>query len=365
MECRYAELDALRGIAACVVVLRHVVNVIPVSDSPLLKVALLESPLRLLFAAHEAVMLFFLLSGFVLSVRTQPYVPYITRRIFRIYFPYLAALALAVIGAAFLHGPVPALSGWFSITWSRPVTTALVLQHVLFIGKYDAAQYNTAFWSLIYEMRISIFFPLVYMMARRIPLVGLVLIGIAASSVACVAHSSPYSADYLITLHYAAIFSIGSFLAQHRASLQARASALRKSTFVWLLLLSFLLITYGQGLPSLIRRFEPLTDWPVVAGCCGLMLAAISSPKASAVLRTGALQFLGRISYSLYLVHATVLFTLVHLFYGRLPLAVILGMFLLLSFALSWLFHVAVEMPATEAGRRFTARAPVQLPVSR
>ena len=49
-------------------------------------------------------MLFFLLSGFVLSVpylrgKGQAYPVYLIRRILRIYAPYLAALALAVAGA--------------------------------------------------------------------------------------------------------------------------------------------------------------------------------------------------------------------------------------------------------------------------
>jgi peptidoglycan/LPS O-acetylase OafA/YrhL len=107
---------------------------------------------------------------------------------------------------------------------------------------------------------------------------------------------------------------------------------------------------------SLIERFEPLTDWPVVVGCSGLVMLSIATRRIGSMLRSAVPQFLGRISYSLYLVHATVLFTLVHLLYGRWPIAAILALFLPLSIALSWLFHLAIEVPAISAGRMAQAR---------
>jgi hypothetical protein len=36
-----------------------------------------------------------------------------------------------------------------------------VLQHVFFLGDYDSSAYNTAFWSVVQEMRISIVFPFI------------------------------------------------------------------------------------------------------------------------------------------------------------------------------------------------------------
>lgn len=351
---RFPELDALRGLAACVVMMRHFVMAMPDSR---LHFVLLRSPLRTLFAAHEAVMLFFLLSGFVLSISPPtPYIPYIAKRICRIYLPYLAALVLAILGAAFLHGVGKTPSDWFATTWSGPVSPALVLQHVLFLGKYDVAQFNTAFWSLVYEMRISLFFPLVYLLASSIPVGWIAGIGLGGSSIAWVLHSSPYTADYAVTFHYAAFFCLGSLLAQRREVLCSRLRSLRKPARLGLAVLCLGLFTYGQGPLPLIRRFEPLTDWPVVAGCSGLVLLAIADDRIGAILRSAVPQFLGRISYSLYLVHATVLFALVHLLYGRWPMPGVLALFLPLSIVLSWLFHHAIEVPAISAGRMAQAR---------
>jgi peptidoglycan/LPS O-acetylase OafA/YrhL len=205
-------------------------------------------------------------------------------------------------------------------------------------------------------MRISIFFPLVYMAARSIPIGWIAVMGFVASNIACALHSSPYSADYAMTFHYAAIFCLGSLLAQRRDVLCLRLQALKKSTLTWMLVLCLGLFTYGQGPLSVIRRFEPLTDWGVVAGCSGLVMLAIADDRVGSFLRSAIPQFLGRISYSLYLVHATVLFALVHLLYGRWPLALILALFLPLSITLAWLFHLAIEVPAIHAGRMAQAR---------
>lgn len=351
---RFHELDALRGLAACVVMLRHFVMAMPEGN---LHFLLLRTPLRVFFAAHEAVLLFFLLSGFVLSVSAPgTYFAYIAKRICRIYLPYLAALLLAVLGAAYLHGVGSTPSEWFATTWSGPVSKALVFQHVLFLGKYDVAQFNTAFWSLVYEMRVSIFFPLVYLAARRISIGWIAAMAFVASSIASALHSSPYSADYAMTFHYAAIFCLGSLLAQRRDALCLRIQALKGSTVIWMTVLCLGLFTYGQGPLSVIRRFEPLTDWPVVFGCCGLVLLSIGSDRIGSFLRSAIPQFLGRISYSLYLVHATVLFALIHLLYGRWPLPLILALFLPLSITLGWVFHLAIEVPAIRAGRMAQAR---------
>jgi peptidoglycan/LPS O-acetylase OafA/YrhL len=97
---RYAKLDALRGIAALIVVVRHFVNIFPRDAYPVADL-LVKAPTRILFAAHEAVLLFFLLSGFVLATSiissgglssgSMPsgagYLTYVRKRVYRIYPP--------------------------------------------------------------------------------------------------------------------------------------------------------------------------------------------------------------------------------------------------------------------------------------
>src|SRR5882762_8330002 len=90
----YPQLDALRGIAALMVVINHFVLV-----GPLWWVT--RSPLRVVALGHEAVILFFILSGFVLTLQLNSssrinYLDYLIKRICRIYLPYLAVLLAAI-----------------------------------------------------------------------------------------------------------------------------------------------------------------------------------------------------------------------------------------------------------------------------
>src|SRR5665213_3578455 len=167
---RFHELDAMRGLAAVVVLGNHFRNMF--YPTVLFAHGWQSVFLYPLVSGRESVMFFFLLSGFVLSLpflrgKRQPYSIFLRRRILRIYGPYLGALVLALIGCALWHNR-PGSTGWRGATWSNQVDLRSVLQHVLFIGNYNYERYNTAFWSLVYEMRISIIFPLLFVVANRL-----------------------------------------------------------------------------------------------------------------------------------------------------------------------------------------------------
>src|ERR1043165_7640264 len=99
---RIRALDGLRGVAALSVVALHVLSAIPGFDAALehwpgpdsTMAALEASPLRLLWAGHAAVILFFVLSGFVLTLQLErshsgasAYAVYVVRRLSRLYLP--------------------------------------------------------------------------------------------------------------------------------------------------------------------------------------------------------------------------------------------------------------------------------------
>jgi peptidoglycan/LPS O-acetylase OafA/YrhL len=126
---RYAELDSLRGIAALTVVFYHfrLMWLFSVQEH---RWSVVLNPIT---CGHEAVLLFFLLSGFVLAIpnlrgKGQPYPIYLLRRSLRIYAPYLFALLFAVAGASVWHGPL-GHGYWAANTWSQPVSRHLVLAH--------------------------------------------------------------------------------------------------------------------------------------------------------------------------------------------------------------------------------------------
>lgn len=107
----YPELDALRGIAALIVVLGHYVRIWDSSAMQPTARKVIEEFLHPIFNGGSSVILFFLLREFVLALPYKrgtelPYGVFVRRRLAHIYLPYLAALAIALLGDVCFHNPL-------------------------------------------------------------------------------------------------------------------------------------------------------------------------------------------------------------------------------------------------------------------
>lgn len=366
---RLAELDSLRGYAALVVVLNHFAFVFgPRTVAPgyryiprLYEVMEL-SPLHLLIAGHEAVLLFFLLSGFVLTLPylRQPaptYNKFLVKRAFRLYAPYVIALLIACLANAFVMGTTaPDVSDWFRHVWSLPPDRDSIVQHVLLIGRYDYSRYNTAFWSLVYEARISLIFPLIVLLVKKLTWrksLGIaLLLSAAAQGVALVVVDQTYVA----TVHYIALFIIGSLGAQYHDSLSAWMKRIGKKGHIWLLGSAFCILGTSQLLkhvPGILHKLQLLTDWPAIAGCAVLLISALETRGFKMHLLGVVPQYLGKISYSLYLIHATVLFVMVRFLLWKMPIVFLFLSYISVALVVSSIFHLAIEAPSIRLGRYY------------
>ena len=355
---RLVSLDSLRGLAALSVVFYHFrrLQEVPLNThSKILGVTLLQ----LITAGTEAVVLFFILSGFVLSIpairgKPQPYRVFFVRRVFRIYLPYLAALGFAVWGALTFHGGLP-LSPWFHKTWSHPVDSGLVWQHIFFWGSFDDAQFNTAFWSVIVEMRVSLFFPVLCALTLKMkPGLSLVFAaGLSALSfLLCFLY--PQQQSLFLTFHYTALFVVGIFLARLQKKMSALYATLSRLAKFALAILSLLMFVYGGRLVFRFTSASQLVDWPIALGAAGIMFFGLNSGLFKKILLVRPIQWLGLSSYSMYLMHGTVLFTLVYALYGRIPLLAILPIYLFSVLIVTTCFYFLVEKPTMEWGRRLS-----------
>jgi peptidoglycan/LPS O-acetylase OafA/YrhL len=368
---RFYELDSLRGLAALTVVFHHFFRLC----SPHITHVIDRSPLRLLVAGHQAVILFFLLSGFVLTLPYKKkgslnYGPFLLKRVCRIYLPYLGALAFAVLCDLHFSKHVPDKNYWINLTWSAPVTTHLVLQHILFLGNHDWSQFNTAFWSLVYEMRISLAFPFIAIAVLRFRTVWMLLAAAVLSLsffplailFSNVLHLSSHDAaiNSTLTLHYAAFFIIGSVLANHLHAVNrwyARLTAWQTGAIAVIAL-----TLYGfSNASSIVQHFSipaDLFDWGTAAGAALFIIFAMNSRPFHSFLTSHTIHHLGQISYSLYLIHATILFTLIHTLWGRVPLGILLVIYLTVTLAVTEIFYRLIERPTMLLGRRLTSSRP-------
>src|SRR5580658_3232655 len=189
-SARVSELDSVRGVAAFVVLLHHLwETVLPDQNTfPLqgfsgfghdrfedIAFWISVTPLRLLFSGHAAVGVFFVLSGFALmkslgGPRRQRYLPFVVRRIFRIYPPFALVILVAALACWLIRPEAIPGRDWINEFWRMPVTLGLVLGH---LGMIATAGYfnnlNSSMWTLVHEMRISLVFPLLAACAVRDP----------------------------------------------------------------------------------------------------------------------------------------------------------------------------------------------------
>jgi peptidoglycan/LPS O-acetylase OafA/YrhL len=359
---RSDELNGLRGLAALIVVFCHFFSLFPPSRWTLLwKI----SPLSLLTSGRGSVVIFFALSGFALHRMLLKSVPFryhefALRRITRIYGPYLAALAVALAGNVWLsRGMRPGFSDWFNQTWLVPIDRAAVWQHVVFLGEYDTKPFNCAIWSLVHEMRISLVFPLLLLTTKGKSAVWSSSVVLFLFTVGSVLKANlPRPNNLGESLHYAGLFLIGIYISEHQRAMatwfRSRDTRFQKYFVVGALAL----FCYGRFASQLFPYgYGEFQDIPVGLAAAALMVVAFSSAPVSAFLVSKPVDWLGTRSYSLYLVHGTVLFALANVFNMSRPNMLLLPVYLTLALFSTHLFYIAIERPLVLLSRKFTPKA--------
>jgi peptidoglycan/LPS O-acetylase OafA/YrhL len=246
---RLFALDALRGLAAVSVVVHHFHEAFSAGNVRWWSV--------LFGSGKAAVVLFFVLSGYVLSLpswegRQAPYGIYLVRRVCRIYLPFAAAAALSIAGDAVFWRFHPALSGWYALTWQAPVSPALVLVQ---FTMWPMAVFNTAFWSLFFEMEMSVAMPWVCAALKRVNGVAATLgsYGVVYAATWVLAHrhvdvvGHPAGWNALRTVQILCHFLLGATLARY----SGRIGELWRAMAAWQwLALAGVLLEPGGGVSS-------------------------------------------------------------------------------------------------------------------
>lgn len=347
---RLSELDALRGIAALSVVLWHFFCATCTLPS--------VWPIYWISRGDGAVVLFFLLSGFVLSLPFQreqkpAYLAFAIRRVFRIYPPYLVGIGLSIVVTTFVAvSKKPELSAFFNQSCGIPFDRGIALEHLFLIGNIHSNTYNNAIWSLIQEMRVSLLFPLLFwMVSRNKVITNLVICGILSgiSELNTRYHfeqSNGYQVGYFHTLHIASLFIIGIMLAQHRKTLVRLYQGMPVVDKG--LVLFFALALYRISMESPIAF---LRDYGSAAGGAVFIVYALWSGRISGVLRKPVFTFLGNVSYAVYLNHLSVIFLVLSLGYPRLPLWTLCITIIALTLLISLSFWKYIERPSIALGK--------------
>lgn len=367
VERRWDSLDALRGIAAFLVLTFHCSQVssgFALRANPLNAASWLEpwtwlkyTPLRLLVSSGPpAVVLFFALSGFVLSMpflraRRQPgYAEFAVKRVCRIWPPFaFAVLVSAALYALVQPSPIPALSAWFNeVLWTRPLSVDYVARNLMMTGLHDDMTLDLVMWSLVHELRISLIFPVLFLLTRRWPaatFAASLLGGLACTAALAGADAANLAMSLVDTGRFVVLFVAGILIAGHMEAIRGAAGRLpsRAIPAAWVVGVGLLM---APG-PSVFAYYNFV--WGL--GAVLLLAVVVGSPASDRVLSAAPLVWLGKVSYSLYLIHVPLLVATVHLTYGRVPLGVTIPAVIVASLLCAELMHRFVELPSIRLGR--------------
>lgn len=349
---RIGSLDGLRGVAAAVVVVHHAFLSIPTlsdgnyrRDVPDWASWMVYSPAHLVWAGSEAVFVFFVLSGFVLTLpalrRSQDWIAYYPSRLVRLYLPVVASIALALVFFFLVpRQDQPHQSFWIN-RHAEPFTLHGLVNDLTLLAP---TLVNSPLWSLTWEVAFSLLLPLFVSIAavtRR----HWWITALVAALLSTAGH--PLRLQWLT---YLSMFLVGSAVAAG----WERIRQVRRLVGWVLLVASVLGLTCGWWYP----REAPgavFGSTVILLSAAVLVVLAGKWLPAERVLLGSVPRTLGRISFSLYLVHEPIAVSIAELVPDAHPwIAPLLTIPLALVAAV--FFARFVELPAHRLAKQVSRR---------
>ena len=350
------QLQGIRGLAALVVAIGHCLG-------------LFATPAWFAQAknyanGHAAVVMFFVLSGFVLTLsqRNKHDRPadFYVKRLLRIYPAWIAACAVSLAYLVLVHYRFPIAGGG---DWWRAR-----FQAERFHPLYIAASFAGALafllpqgWTIFVELVASALMPLIAWAALRRRRLFYALM-----AAALVVSLTMGGRSYYGVLSYLIDFLLGAWLAAPPDAFRRLIAVAEPFTIPGLVLAAAVLIAYRNLFPAggdldVAAYNDGLTQGVEALCCVWILGVVIHGPRPLRWLDARAISGLGEISYSFYLIHVPIMCLLATLV-APLPLdpigrsLVLLALTLPPSLAAATLMYRWVERPGIALGRRLVER---------
>ncbi len=345
---RIIALDALRVIAAFIVLAQHFRLVFELHWPEWLRKGVFDS--------KAAVMLFFVLSGYVLALSLRSKVPSFTayvkfgiRRIMRLYPVYWAALLLALIVLWSVQqrgaGQVTGLPAWF-LDGNGLQLKQWFLQSTLVAPGMKSDFALPTVWTLMTEAKISMVFPLLAWVILRSP--G----WLAGTVVAALVLGSAWLDQHVVgTAAFLGMFGLGTLLCRVPSNFWSKLNHAIWGCLLILGLALYASISWRYVMPSIWLGYY-------LCGFGSLIIIAgtIHWPPMRLVLTRLQDCLQVDLSYSIYILHYPILVALKKLagpdVSGSPVVAFIIATLTTLGLAL--LLHFVLEKPAIKLGQWLT-----------
>jgi len=198
------ELDSLRGLAALAVSLAHIVGQ-PLGASAAVIAVISLTPLHAFYEGQRAVLLFFVLSGFVLALPffrgdVSP-TAFVVKRAVRLYPLYLLVMAASIAAYSILLGDP-------HVNWNAGLSYASMVSA-------STPGVDGVVWSLAHEMRLSILFPILMIPIVKFPSRWVLMASLGLVAAGFWMGDTPRSVLPIATVYYAFFFVLGAVVAKH------------------------------------------------------------------------------------------------------------------------------------------------------
>jgi len=324
---RFKELDALRGVAVLIVALFHY------SLAYDYHYHLKEPGKFYLVYGNFAVYLFFVISGFVIFMtldKTETGTDFLISRFSRLYPAYWAAIFITVIFLKLF--PVPTLGKY--------TLSEIAINMTMFEAFFKVRFIDQVYWTLKIELTFYILMFLVFLTKylRKINLICLIWLGLSLIS-SLVNFPLKRFADAVFILQYAPFFIAG---------INFYNLIKNRSNYVNHVII---MLSFFVNISWLCQAFDPEYNYsPIIATiivfCIYIVFYLFVYDRLN-ILKNGILVFFGAISYSLYLIHNVIGYSIIY----RLRMIINSEWFyipvtLLLTTIIAILLNVIIEKPA-------------------
>lgn len=323
-------LEGIRGLAAIVVVLHHyILAFYPAmssadekqihNETSYFEEVMAQIPLNIFYNGGFAVCIFFILSGYVLSNNYHQYnnpkilIQYGIKRYFRLLVPVSVSVLLAY---AFVHlgfmnrlhlGDITKSKDWLAGSFNFSENIFPMLKNMFFdVFFLKDNTYNPVLWTMTYELLGSLlifsFLLMLHPVKYKFSLYGLLAIVLFATG-----------------NHYYAAFILGVILNKYVVQRQLMPKPFHFPS--WLLWILFVVGFYLGSYPICINIQNTIYKYIYfswlnnevfyhVVGAFMIMFVVVNAPRVQLALSGKVLNFIGKISFSFYLLHFIILTSL-------------------------------------------------------
>lgn len=347
-------LDSSRGLAALIVFISHfILFFYPGLNSTWLA----STPLHILWDGSTAVIYFFIHSGFILTYRLQQrnfnltfnsYLAFVWRRVFRIYPVFLFTLLCMFFiyrSGYFAFNPAGPASSPLNLYWKFESGILNLLKQAILVIRIPndpVLRLLPQDWSLSIEIAVSLLLPALFVLHSRNSAMLLCFIYFAVQFLSL----DPFVFDFALGI------SIVKFYPYFRTWWQNQKTF---STKLFVFFLAVVLSTTTHFLnPSVSNILDLILIHTNAWGCTLFLLILLASTRIQKILNIRLLVLQGKSSYSIYLVHLSLLFLCYPISASNLMSLPVLGILIyILVLIVSILLYFGIELPVIRLGRKW------------